>query len=169
MLLNDNLQKMTWENTKCSLFGIVGVTDSCLDSLSRTCSNTITTLDVNGCIGIKVMMQLIFSNKVYLIKVGPVYLIVYLFRCRDGVVMICLNCFQSCGASKCTANVCHSEPALLLETATYTFLVLFFNNIHFEFLAFCGMSEFCMHSYYLWRTSGITICNFCSSHCSQHL
>ncbi|KAL6133807.1 hypothetical protein ACLB2K_066040 [Fragaria x ananassa] len=37
----------------CSLFGIVGVTDACLDSLSRTCSNTITTLDVNGCIGIK--------------------------------------------------------------------------------------------------------------------
>ncbi|KAH0971879.1 hypothetical protein GBA52_024035 [Prunus armeniaca] len=36
-----------------SLFGIVGVTDKCLESLSRTCSNTITTLDVNGCIGIK--------------------------------------------------------------------------------------------------------------------
>ncbi|BFG38339.1 hypothetical protein CerSpe_246140 [Prunus speciosa] len=36
-----------------SLFGIVGVTDKCLESLSSTCSNTITTLDVNGCIGIK--------------------------------------------------------------------------------------------------------------------
>ncbi|KAL6141562.1 hypothetical protein ACLB2K_059850 [Fragaria x ananassa] len=36
-----------------SLFGILGVTDACLDSLSRTCSNTITTLDMNGCIGIK--------------------------------------------------------------------------------------------------------------------
>ncbi|KAM1936292.1 hypothetical protein ACFX15_013583 [Malus domestica] len=36
-----------------SLFGIVGVTDKCLEALSLTCSNTITTLDVNGCIGIK--------------------------------------------------------------------------------------------------------------------
>lgn len=36
-----------------SLFGIVGVTDMCLDALSVSCSNTITTLDVNGCIGIK--------------------------------------------------------------------------------------------------------------------
>ncbi|KAJ8900018.1 hypothetical protein K2173_024131 [Erythroxylum novogranatense] len=36
-----------------SLFGIVGVTDKCLEVLSRFCSKTITTLDVNGCIGIK--------------------------------------------------------------------------------------------------------------------
>lgn len=36
-----------------SLFGIVGVTDKCLEALSSSCSNTITTLDVNGCIGIK--------------------------------------------------------------------------------------------------------------------
>ncbi|KAI0529766.1 hypothetical protein KFK09_002324 [Dendrobium nobile] len=36
-----------------SLFGIVGVTDGCLEALSKYCSNTITTLDVNGCIGIK--------------------------------------------------------------------------------------------------------------------
>ncbi|WRX23223.1 Leucine-rich repeat - like 10 [Theobroma cacao] len=36
-----------------SLFGIVGVTDKCLEALSKFCSNTITTLDVNGCIGIK--------------------------------------------------------------------------------------------------------------------
>ncbi|XP_050122526.1 F-box protein At3g58530-like isoform X5 [Malus sylvestris] len=36
-----------------SLFGIVGVTDKCLEALSLTCSNTLTTLDVNGCIGIK--------------------------------------------------------------------------------------------------------------------
>ncbi|GLT88354.1 hypothetical protein SLE2022_063840 [Rubroshorea leprosula] len=36
-----------------SLFGIVGVTDKCLEVLSKSCSNTITTLDVNGCIGIK--------------------------------------------------------------------------------------------------------------------
>ncbi|KAM1306338.1 hypothetical protein ACFX2H_008739 [Malus domestica] len=36
-----------------SLFGIVGVTDKCLEPLSLTCSNTLTTLDVNGCIGIK--------------------------------------------------------------------------------------------------------------------
>ncbi|RVW22150.1 F-box protein [Vitis vinifera] len=36
-----------------SLFGIVGVTDKCLEALSRSCSNMITTLDVNGCIGIK--------------------------------------------------------------------------------------------------------------------
>ncbi|KAG8646899.1 F-box protein At3g58530 isoform X3 [Manihot esculenta] len=36
-----------------SLFGIVGVTDKCLEVLSRFCSTTITTLDVNGCIGIK--------------------------------------------------------------------------------------------------------------------
>ncbi|XP_017255370.1 F-box protein At3g58530 [Daucus carota subsp. sativus] len=36
-----------------SLFGIVGVTDKCLEALSTSCSNTITTLDVNGCVGIK--------------------------------------------------------------------------------------------------------------------
>ncbi|CAN8279916.1 unnamed protein product [Cochlearia groenlandica] len=36
-----------------SLFGIVGVTDRCLEALSQTCSATLTTLDVNGCIGIK--------------------------------------------------------------------------------------------------------------------
>ncbi|XP_061348079.1 F-box protein At3g58530 [Gastrolobium bilobum] len=36
-----------------SLFGIVGVTDKCLEALSKSCSNKITTLDVNGCIGIK--------------------------------------------------------------------------------------------------------------------
>ncbi|KAL0848357.1 hypothetical protein Bca101_021604 [Brassica carinata] len=36
-----------------SLFGIVGVTDKCLEALSQTCSATLTTLDVNGCIGIK--------------------------------------------------------------------------------------------------------------------
>lgn len=37
----------------CSLFGIVGVTDKCLAALSKSCSNSIMTLDVNGCIGIK--------------------------------------------------------------------------------------------------------------------
>ncbi|CAI0406494.1 unnamed protein product [Linum tenue] len=36
-----------------SLFGIIGVTDKCLEVLSSCCSNTLTTLDVNGCIGIK--------------------------------------------------------------------------------------------------------------------
>ncbi|CAN1800844.1 F-box protein At3g58530 [Linum perenne] len=36
-----------------SLFGIIGVTDKCLEALSSCCSNTLTTLDVNGCIGIK--------------------------------------------------------------------------------------------------------------------
>ncbi|KAK8562038.1 hypothetical protein V6N12_049091 [Hibiscus sabdariffa] len=36
-----------------SLFGIVGVTDKCLEALSKSCANTITTLDVNGCVGIK--------------------------------------------------------------------------------------------------------------------
>ncbi|XP_008775501.1 F-box protein At3g58530 isoform X2 [Phoenix dactylifera] len=36
-----------------SLFGIVGVTDTSLQVLSEFCSNTLTTLDVNGCIGIK--------------------------------------------------------------------------------------------------------------------
>ncbi|XP_073034930.1 F-box protein At3g58530-like [Primulina eburnea] len=36
-----------------SLFGIVGVTDKSLEALSKCCSNTLTTLDVNGCIGIK--------------------------------------------------------------------------------------------------------------------
>ncbi|XP_028056412.1 F-box protein At3g58530 isoform X2 [Camellia sinensis] len=39
-------------NLTC-LFGIIGVTDKCLEALSRFCSNTLTTLDVNGCIGIK--------------------------------------------------------------------------------------------------------------------
>ncbi|KAK7268205.1 hypothetical protein RIF29_20898 [Crotalaria pallida] len=36
-----------------SLFGITGVTDKCLEALSESCSEKITTLDVNGCIGIK--------------------------------------------------------------------------------------------------------------------
>ncbi|KAJ4972071.1 hypothetical protein NE237_005170 [Protea cynaroides] len=36
-----------------SLFGITGVTDKCLEVLSRFCSSTLTTLDVNGCIEIK--------------------------------------------------------------------------------------------------------------------
>ncbi|XP_078429889.1 RNI-like superfamily protein isoform X2 [Wolffia australiana] len=35
-----------------SLFGIVGVTDKCLESLSASCSRTLKTLDVNGCVGI---------------------------------------------------------------------------------------------------------------------
>lgn len=43
-----------WLYCLCSLFGIVGVTDKSLEALSNSCSNTITTLDVNGCIGIKV-------------------------------------------------------------------------------------------------------------------
>ncbi|KAJ8464653.1 hypothetical protein OPV22_027205 [Ensete ventricosum] len=36
-----------------SLYGIVGVTDKCLEALSNSCSNTLMTLDVNGCVGIK--------------------------------------------------------------------------------------------------------------------
>ncbi|CAH9105656.1 unnamed protein product [Cuscuta epithymum] len=36
-----------------SLFGIVGVTDKSLEALASSCSKTLTTLDVNGCIGIK--------------------------------------------------------------------------------------------------------------------
>ncbi|KAL6629489.1 hypothetical protein ACP70R_029254 [Stipagrostis hirtigluma subsp. patula] len=36
-----------------SLFGIIGVTDACLEALSKSCSGSLTTLDVNGCIGIK--------------------------------------------------------------------------------------------------------------------
>ncbi|TVU32563.1 hypothetical protein EJB05_24296, partial [Eragrostis curvula] len=36
-----------------SLFGIVGVTDACLEALWKSCSRSLTTLDVNGCIGIK--------------------------------------------------------------------------------------------------------------------
>ncbi|KAJ0088609.1 hypothetical protein Patl1_32899 [Pistacia atlantica] len=36
-----------------SLFGIVGVTDKCLEVLSSFCSKMLTTLDVNGCVGIK--------------------------------------------------------------------------------------------------------------------
>lgn len=36
-----------------SLFGIIGVTDRSLETLSKFCSNTLTTLDVNGCTGIK--------------------------------------------------------------------------------------------------------------------
>ncbi|XP_027069370.1 F-box protein At3g58530-like isoform X1 [Coffea arabica] len=38
-----------------SLFGIVGVTDRCLEALCKCCSGTLTTLDVNGCVGIKVL------------------------------------------------------------------------------------------------------------------
>lgn len=37
-----------------SLYGILGVTDECLRALSRGCAHTLTTLDVNGCTGIKV-------------------------------------------------------------------------------------------------------------------
>ncbi|KMS98796.1 hypothetical protein BVRB_3g068720 isoform A [Beta vulgaris subsp. vulgaris] len=36
-----------------SLFGIIGVTDKSLEALSASCSNTLKTLDVNGCINIK--------------------------------------------------------------------------------------------------------------------
>ncbi|XP_003572520.1 F-box protein At3g58530 [Brachypodium distachyon] len=36
-----------------SLFGILGVTDACLEALSKSCSDGLTTLDVNGCTGIK--------------------------------------------------------------------------------------------------------------------
>lgn len=36
-----------------SLFGIVGVTEKSLEALSEFCSISLTTLDVNGCIGIK--------------------------------------------------------------------------------------------------------------------
>ncbi|KAL5545399.1 hypothetical protein UlMin_005086 [Ulmus minor] len=36
-----------------SLYGIVGVTDKSLEALSTSCSHKLTTLDVNGCIGIK--------------------------------------------------------------------------------------------------------------------
>lgn len=36
-----------------SLFGITGVTDKCLEALSKSCSDTLEILDVNGCIGIK--------------------------------------------------------------------------------------------------------------------
>uniref|UniRef100_A0ACD5Z554 Uncharacterized protein n=2 Tax=Avena sativa TaxID=4498 RepID=A0ACD5Z554_AVESA len=36
-----------------SLFGILGVTDTCLEALSKSCSKSLTTLDVNGCTGIK--------------------------------------------------------------------------------------------------------------------
>ncbi|XP_009611915.1 F-box protein At3g58530 [Nicotiana tomentosiformis] len=36
-----------------SLFGILGVSDKCLEVLSNFCSDTLTTLDVNGCTNIK--------------------------------------------------------------------------------------------------------------------
>ncbi|KAJ8448549.1 hypothetical protein Cgig2_012193 [Carnegiea gigantea] len=36
-----------------SLFGIVGVTDKSLEALARSCSKTLKTLDVNGCVNIK--------------------------------------------------------------------------------------------------------------------
>ncbi|KAL1369308.1 hypothetical protein AAHE18_02G186900 [Arachis hypogaea] len=44
------------------LFGITGVTDKCLEELSKSCSDKITTLDVNGCIGIA-NQYLMFDNK----------------------------------------------------------------------------------------------------------
>ncbi|TQD99051.1 hypothetical protein C1H46_015318 [Malus baccata] len=57
MLLNETCRHFSdltdLRMKQCSLFGIVGVTDKCLEALSLTCSNTLTTLDVNGCIGIK--------------------------------------------------------------------------------------------------------------------
>ncbi|KAK2647334.1 hypothetical protein Ddye_014823 [Dipteronia dyeriana] len=52
-----------------SLFGIVGVTDKCLEALSRFCSNTLITLDVNGCVGIKVDMNIALS----LLKRGNIF------------------------------------------------------------------------------------------------
>ncbi|RYR70636.1 hypothetical protein Ahy_A02g004970 [Arachis hypogaea] len=48
-------------NLTC-LFGITGVTDKCLEELSKSCSDKITTLDVNGCIGIA-NQYLMFDNK----------------------------------------------------------------------------------------------------------
>lgn len=54
-------KKKYQKKKNCSLFGIVGVTDKCLEALSQTCSATLTTLDVNGCIGIKVCTMKIFQ------------------------------------------------------------------------------------------------------------
>lgn len=51
------------------MFGIVGVTDKCLEVLSKFCASTITTLDVNGCIGIKVSE--FDLSKVYFFTVLP--------------------------------------------------------------------------------------------------
>lgn len=39
------------------------MTDKCLEVLSRFCSNTLTTLDVNGCVGIKVWLFLWDSER----------------------------------------------------------------------------------------------------------
>ncbi|KAK1306719.1 F-box protein [Acorus calamus] len=52
-----NLRFLDLCGAPCSLFGIVGVTDKCLEALSKTCSQTLTTLDVIGCIGIKKRSQ----------------------------------------------------------------------------------------------------------------
>jgi hypothetical protein len=98
----------------CSLFGIIGVTDECLEALSRSCSNTITTLDVNGCIGIKVITLSVCVIFVFWI-VNYSHLLDWrlwlyaFFPHRDGVVMNCFICSHIWSASKCTANVWSME------------------------------------------------------------
>lgn len=41
-------------HTLCSLYGILGITDNAIEELAQQCSGTLHTLDVNGCVNIKV-------------------------------------------------------------------------------------------------------------------
>lgn len=105
----------------CSLFGIVGVTDACLEALSKSCSHSLTTLDVNGCIGIKVRtwdLRSLCDHTFALIisawfhRSQPLlpqrFLILWLLYLgmfdRGGAEMTCLSCSHCWVASECTAS-----------------------------------------------------------------
>jgi hypothetical protein len=47
----------------CSVYGIVGITDSSVEELAKHCNGTLHTLDVNGCVNVKVR----------LLKIGTVH------------------------------------------------------------------------------------------------
>ncbi|KAF7818919.1 F-box protein [Senna tora] len=79
-----------------SLFGIIGVTDKCLGELSKSCSDKIKTLDVNGCIGIKAIFQPqahCICDKLQALT-APVFLIICNSFCRNGAAMNCFSCSQ---------------------------------------------------------------------------
>ncbi|KAF5766212.1 putative leucine-rich repeat domain superfamily [Helianthus annuus] len=64
-----------------NLFGIVGVTEKCLEALLKLCSNTLTKVDVNECIGIK------RRSREELLQLFPY---VRCFKASSGVCFLCL-------------------------------------------------------------------------------
>ena len=126
----------------CSLFGIVGVTDACLEALSKSCSSSLTTLDVNGCIGIEVRISevtvttnltidcnsqvttLCFPWCYLMMCVSEVLVLKIFFMLsfffyldmfdRGGAGMTCWSCSHHWVASKCTASSHHGSRRLCI-------------------------------------------------------